>query len=51
MGVPLRVVLGAAGLFAAFGHLASDEMRLLVGLVALCGTAAVQRMALRAHPA
>ncbi len=51
MGVPLRVVLGVAGLFAAFGHLASDEMRLLVGLVALCGTAAVQRMALRAHPA
>jgi TRAP transporter 4TM/12TM fusion protein len=44
MGVPLRVALAAAGLFAAFGHVAPDGVRLAVGVVALAGTAVGQRL-------
>jgi TRAP transporter 4TM/12TM fusion protein len=49
MGVALRVVLGAAGLFAAFGHVAADEVRLAAGVVALGATALAQGMAGRAR--
>jgi TRAP-type uncharacterized transport system fused permease subunit len=51
MGVPLRIVLGVAGLFAAFGHIAPDGLRLAVGVVALAGTAVVQGMLVRARRA
>jgi len=43
MGVALRVALGAAGLFAAFGHVAPDLVRLAVGAGALVGVALAQR--------
>jgi hypothetical protein len=49
MGVALRVVLGAAGLFAAFGHVAADEVRLAAGVVALGATALAQGVAGRAR--
>jgi hypothetical protein len=51
MGVPLRIVLGVAGLFAAFGHIAPDALRLAVGVAALAGTAIVQGMLVRARRA
>ncbi|WP_230166342.1 TRAP transporter fused permease subunit [Roseomonas sp. CECT 9278] len=44
MGVVLRVGLGIAGMFAAFGHAAPDEIRLAVGVVALAGVAVAQGM-------
>jgi TRAP-type uncharacterized transport system fused permease subunit len=47
MGLPLRVLLGAAGMFAAFGHVVPDEVRLAVGVLALAGSAVGQGMLVR----
>lgn len=47
MGVPLRILLGAAGLFAAFGHIAPDTVRLTVAGAVLGGTALLQMMITR----
>jgi TRAP transporter 4TM/12TM fusion protein len=47
MGAPLRIVMGAAGLFAAFGHVAPDLLRLAVGGGALVAIALAQRLLAR----
>lgn len=44
MGMALRLLLGAAGLFAAFGHVAPDGVRLAIGVGALAATAVVQHL-------
>jgi hypothetical protein len=44
MGGALRVVLGCAGLFAAFGHVAPDGVRLALGCGALGAAALWQRL-------
>ena len=43
MNAVLRVLLGLAGLFAAFGHVAPDHLRLGVAIGALAAVAVMQR--------
>ncbi|HWT09569.1 MAG TPA: TRAP transporter fused permease subunit, partial [Roseomonas sp.] len=47
MGGPLRILLAAAGLFAAFGHIAPDSVRLPLAAAALGATALLQLMTAR----
>jgi len=47
MGVPLRILLGTAGLFGAFGHAAPDMVRLGLSAAALGGTVLMQLMMTR----
>ncbi len=47
MGGVLRLILGLAGLFAAFGHFAPDTLRLAAAAVALGGTALLQLLLAR----
>lgn len=45
MGVPLRLLLGAAGLFAAFGHITTDTTRLAVAGTLFAAVAVMQLLA------
>jgi TRAP transporter 4TM/12TM fusion protein len=47
MGVPLRILLGVAGLFGAFGHVAPDAVRLAVAALVLGGAVLLQLMMTR----
>ncbi len=47
MNLPLRLLVGCAGLFAAFGHVASGPVRLAVAVAVLGAVAAFQFMSTR----